>query len=316
MQYWPRKRAAKPRARVRSWASSKDAKALGFAGYKVGMTHVIYKDEDKNSPTKGENVMVPVTIIECPPIHVVGVRSYKQATKGRTFVAEVMEGKQDKNLARTIKAPKKAKGIETIKPEECDEVVLLVHTKPAEAGFGKKRPEIFELPIGGKKDDQIAYAKEVFGKDIAVGDVFQEGEFLDAHAVTTGRGFQGAVKRFGINLKPHKSEKGRRAPGSLGPWVGQQHIMYRVAHAGQTGYHQRTTYNLALYKIGDKPEEINAKGGFIRYGQVKSSYVLIKGSVQGTKKRLITLTKASRPDPKRKPVAPKIHYISTESQQG
>ena len=36
----------------------------GFAGYKVGMTHVIMVDDHKNSPTEGKDVMVPVTVIE------------------------------------------------------------------------------------------------------------------------------------------------------------------------------------------------------------------------------------------------------------
>ena len=47
MQFWPRKRARRMYPRVRSWADCKDAKPLGFAGYKVGMTHVIYVDNKK-----------------------------------------------------------------------------------------------------------------------------------------------------------------------------------------------------------------------------------------------------------------------------
>ena len=35
----------------------------GFAGYKVGMTHVIMVDDHKSSPTEGRDVMVPVTVL-------------------------------------------------------------------------------------------------------------------------------------------------------------------------------------------------------------------------------------------------------------
>ena len=41
MSVWPRKRARRMHARIRSWLSIKDAKPVGFAGYKVGMTHLI-----------------------------------------------------------------------------------------------------------------------------------------------------------------------------------------------------------------------------------------------------------------------------------
>lgn len=33
-------------------------------------------------------------------------------------------------------------------------------------------------------------------------------------------------------------------------------------------------------------------GGFVRYGQVKNDYVLLKGAVPGVKKRVITLRKS------------------------
>ena len=68
MQFWPRKRAKKQTARVRSWASSKEIKPLGFAGYKAGMTHAIVIDNRQKSLTKGEKISTPVTVIECPVI--------------------------------------------------------------------------------------------------------------------------------------------------------------------------------------------------------------------------------------------------------
>jgi large subunit ribosomal protein L3 len=68
LQYWPRKRSRRVHARVRSWQTVKDAKPLAFAGYKVGMTHIIYTDNKANSMTKGSDISMPVTIIECPSI--------------------------------------------------------------------------------------------------------------------------------------------------------------------------------------------------------------------------------------------------------
>ena len=48
MQFWPRKRARRSYARVKAWANSDKPKLLGFAGYKVGMTHIIATDSLDN----------------------------------------------------------------------------------------------------------------------------------------------------------------------------------------------------------------------------------------------------------------------------
>ena len=91
-------------------------------------------------------------------------------------------------------------------------------------------------------------------------------------------------------------------------------MMWRIAHAGKMGYHLRTENNKWLLKIGTKPEEINIKGGFLHYGNVKNSYMLVKGSLGGVQKRLIKLTEPVRA--KKQPLEPQIVYVSQESKQG
>jgi large subunit ribosomal protein L3 len=49
---------------------------------------------------------------------------------------------------------------------------------------------------------------------------------------------------------------------------------------------------------------------------VKNSYVLVKGSIAGPKKRLITMTKATRPTKNATSEAPSIEHISVDSKQG
>ena len=77
MQFWPRKRAKRQYARVRTWPKTTELKFLGFAGYKVGMTHSIIIDNKANSITKGESKSIPITIIECPPLKIASIRFYK-----------------------------------------------------------------------------------------------------------------------------------------------------------------------------------------------------------------------------------------------
>nr|AJS13368.1 50S ribosomal protein L3P [uncultured archaeon] len=311
MQFHPRARSKTSFPRVRNWVASKDAKLLGFAGYKVGMTHVLITDNRQHSMTKNQDIFYPVTVVECPPIKTHSIRFYKKTNYGKKIVSEILAENDDKELGRKL-LPSKKKGKEAT---DFDYVRLVCHTQPKLTDIGKKIPDVFEIAIGGNKEQQLAFAKEKLGKEITVSDVFKEGQQVDIHAITTGKGTQGPMRRFGIALRHHKSEKSRRNPGSLGAWRGQGHIMWRVAHAGKMGYHLRTEYNKQVLKIGSKPEEINVKGGFIQYGNVKNTYVLLKGSVGGTQKRLIRFNEAMRA--KKNPVeAPQIAYTSLDSKQG
>ncbi len=317
MQFWPRVRARRSFARVRTWQKAKDAVLLGFAGYKAGMSQAIITDNRPTSLTKGEDIVVPVTIIECPPLRVVGLRCYKKDVYGSRPAAEVWAAKQDKYVSRTITVPKKdtSSTLDSLRPSDFSSVRLVVHTQPSRTGVGKKRPEVFEIGIGGSVEDQLSLAKKRFGAEIMIADVFKEGDFVDTHVITKGKGTQGPVKRFGVAIRQAKSEKTKRGPGSLGGWRAQGHTMYRVAHAGKMGFHQRCEHNTQLLKIDDDTAKVNAKGGFVRYGDVKGTYVLFRGSIGGPKKRLVQFTKPRRPDLKATTTAPSIVSICTSSQQ-
>jgi len=67
--------------------------------------------------------------------------------------------------------------------------------------------------------------------------------------------------------------------------------------------------------IGENEEEINPKGGFIRYGKIQGDYILILGSIPGPKKRLIRLRKTIRPLKSFEVATPEITFVSRESQQ-
>ena len=315
MQVWPRKRAARSYARVRSF-NNKAEGALAFAGYKMGMTHVMAFDSYKNSVTKNETVSLPATIIECPPLRVFSVRAYTHDHYGYKVAKEVIVGKE-KNLSRKIRAPKTTGALD-FDASAFDDITIILMTQPALTGIGQKKPQLFEIELGGKtSSEKLEIAKGLVGRDVKASEVFKVGDYVDFHAVTTGKGYQGPVKRFGIGLKGHKSEKGRRRPGVIaGGWSAQQHTMYRVAFAGQMGYHQRVQYNNQILKITDKPEEVNPKGGFIHYGvgRTGNEFVIVKGSVPGSKKRMITMVKAVRL--KQALPAPTVELISQESQQG
>ena len=103
--------------------------------------------------------------------------------------------------------------------------------------------------------------------------------------------------------------------GTLGP-KSPGYVRPTVPQAGQMGYHQRTEYNKRVLKIGKDGGEITPNGGFLHYGVVKNSYLILHGSVPGPIKRLIRLRDATRSQKAVKVEIPELTYISTESKQG
>ena len=101
----PRKRAAKQSPRIKSWPDVEEKGLLGFAGYKVGMTHVMMTDNRKNSPTEGMEISTPVTVLEVPPVVVMGIRAYKKTTYGLKTVTDVMASDLSEDLWRKIQLP-------------------------------------------------------------------------------------------------------------------------------------------------------------------------------------------------------------------
>ncbi len=324
MAFSPRKRARSETPHVSSWAAvdGDETKILGFAGYKVGMSHIMAVDYRKKSTTAGQEIRMPVTVVEVPPMKAIGVRAYIKDTYGLRTLTEAWDKKFDDDLERKLPLPKDhdAKSAwKKMKDEDVEEIRLLVHTQPKlVTGIPKKKPEIMEMGVGGGSiEDQIKFSKDILGKEFTVNDFAEDGEMLDAIAITTGYGFQGHVKRWGVKLLTHKNSKHRRMIGNLGPFS-PGYVVSTVPQAGQTGYHQRTEYNKRLLKIGDNPDEINPKGGFLNYGLIRGPYALIHGSLPGPSKRLIRFRKAVRFHGTRAnvKVAPEITMVSQESQQG
>lgn len=322
LMYYPRVRARRITGRIRTWPRLVGApRLLGFAGYKVGTTHLIMVDNRAKSPLFGREVVREVTVVEVPPLYVYGFRAYAKTPKGLKAIGEVIHTPLPKFAERILAPPKKNDFIkvQTFIENNLDKIAefrVLVLTQPQKSGLGKKTPEILEIKVGG--DDiksSYNYIKEILGKEIRAKDFFSEGQFVDTIAVTKGKGFAGAVKRFGVKIQPnwHKHRKGHRVVGAISP--SRPHMMFTIPRPGKMGYHQRTEYNKLILKVGEKPSEINVAGGFLHYGLVKSDYILVSGAVPGPAKRLVRFRYPVRAKtPKMEP--PKILSISLASKQG
>jgi len=289
LQFWPRKRANKFLPSV-NWDAINSGKNLkGFICYKVGMASAYVKDNTLNSMTKGKKIIVPVTILECPPMKIFSVRFYKD----RRVVKEILSENLEKELKKKVKFQKKGgEKIENVK-EEYDDIRVIVYSQVKKTGI-KKTPDLAEIGLVGDVEEKLNFVKENFVKEISVLDVFDGGQLIDLRGLTRGRGLSGPVKRFGITLKSHKSEKGRRRPGSLGPWHPAR-VTFRAPQAGQLGMFTRVIYNNKIIEMGEAQGKFR---NFKNFGDIKTNYVIVSGSVQGASKRQLIISSPLRENKK------------------
>jgi len=115
------------------------------------------------------------------------------------------------------------------------------------------------------------------GQVVNIGEVFKEGDFVDAIGISKGKGFQGVVKRHGfggVGEITHGQHDRQRAPGSIGAGSDPSKVFKGLRMAGRTGNHRVKTLNLRILKID--PEK---------------NLVLVSGAVPGHNNSYIVLAK-------------------------
>jgi large subunit ribosomal protein L3e len=329
--FLPRKRARRHRGRVKAFPKDDPSKAphlTAFLAYKAGMTHILRDVDKPGSKAHKKEVVEAVSILESPPIRVVGVVGYVETPQGlralttvwaehlndevrRRFYKNWYKSKK-KAFSRYVK--KYADGQKEIDSElarikqYCQVVRVIAHTQIRKIKIGQKRAHMMEIQVnGGSVEDKVGFATGLFEKEVPVDAVFAQNEMIDVIGVSKGRGYEGVVTRWGCTRLPRKSHRGLRKVACIGAWHPAK-VQYSVPRAGQNGYHHRTEMNKKVYKIGkgiasgvennavtdfDLTEKsINPVGGWPHYGLVREDYIMLKGCVIGPKKRVITLRKA------------------------
>jgi len=323
LSYLPRGRAASLVGRIRFWPKiAADApKLLGFIGYKAGVTHVFKIEDRKRSPEFGKEIMCQATVLETPPVLICAIRTYASTPYGMKSLSEAWMKDPPDDLERVFTLPENFNPDESLKKieEKLPNVVkirIVAATQPRQASLPKKKPDLTEIEIGGGTiQQQFEYAKGLLGRAVPPAEIFKDGQHVDVIGITTGKGWQGPVKRWHVTVLQAKGRKTKRGVATLGPW-NPHHVGYTIPRAGQMGQHQRTEYNKRILKIGTDGKEVTPKGGFIRYGLVRGPYVLMEGSVPGTEKRAIQLRYPARPPRNVAEEPPQITHISLESPQG
>merc|ERR1712159_151062 len=326
--FLPKKRCRRGKGKIKSFPkddASKKPHFTAFMAYKAGMTHITRDVVKPGSKLHNKETCEAVTILDCPPMVVVGVVGYVETPFGlqtlKTVFAEHLSEEvkrefyknfyKSKKKAFTKYAKKYADGkkeieadLNELKKKACA-IRVLAHTQIRKIPYGQKKAHMMEIQInGGSVPEKVDFAVSYFEKTVPVDAVFSKDEMIDTVSVTKGRGTEGVVTRWGVTRLPRETHRGLRKVACIGAWHPAR-VGFSVARAGQHGFHHRTEVNKKIYRIGaagDKKscmteadlteKSITPLGGFPHYGVVNEDWLMIKGALVGTKKRVLTLRKS------------------------
>lgn len=199
-------------------------------------------------------VVEAVSIIETPPMVVVGVVGYCETPRGLRTLTTVWASHlsddvkrrfyrnwySSKKKAFTKYAKKHAEDNKSTTRElerigkYCTVVRVLAHTQQHLTSINQRKADLMEIQInGGTPAQKVDYAKGLFEKPILFKDVFEQDECVDLIAVTKGHGFEGVTHRWGTKKLPRKTHKGLRKVACIGAWHPSK-VMFSVARAGQS----------------------------------------------------------------------------------
>lgn len=211
---------------------------------KVGMTQIF--DED--------GALIPVTVLQAGPCVVTQVKTVEN--DGYSAVQVGFVDKKER-IVNKDKAGKKE----------------IVHrhgvTKALKGHFDKAGVSAKRYVREFKLENADEYA---LGAEIKA-DIFEAGDKIDASAISKGKGFQGAIKRFGQHRGPmaHGS-KFHRHQGSNGACSSPSKVFKGKGMPGHMGCKKVTIQNLQVVRV-----------------DADKNLLLIKGAVPGPKKALVTI---------------------------
>ncbi len=154
-----------------------------------------------------------------------------------------------------------------------------------QVGFGEIREKLVTKGVKGvyekagvsvrrfMKEFRFENAADYKVGDEIKADIFAAGDHIDATAVSKGKGFQSAIKRFGQHRGPMKhGSKFHRHAGSNGSSSDPSRVFKGKGMPGQMGSKRITIQNLEIVRV-----------------DAEKNLILVKGAVPGPKKCLVTI---------------------------
>lgn len=210
------------------------------------MSGIIGKKIGMTSIYRADGRNVPCTVIEAGPCVVTQVKN--DETDGYTAVQLAYGDRKEKNTPKALKG----------------------HFDKANTTPKKDVVEFRNFRAEYEGGVQL-------GQEIKVGEVFAEGDFVDAIGTSKGKGFQGVVKRHnfaGVGQATHGQHNRLRAPGSIGGASYPARVFKGMRMAGRTGGDRVKVVNLEVLKL--VPEK---------------NLIVISGSIPGAKNSIVILEK-------------------------
>jgi len=375
--FLPRKRTKNHRGRIRSFPKdiqSQKPHLTAFMAFKAGMTHVLREVDKPGSKLHKRETVEAVTILETPPMNVVGLVGYVNTPRGLRTLSTVWCAHLNESVKRRFYKNwyrSKKKAFDRYARRVADEsnkdidselarlkkhahvIRVLAHTQIKLLKLRQKKAHLIEIQVnGGDVSAKVDFARGLFERVVPVASVFSVNEHIDILGVTRGHGYSGVINRWGVARLPRKTHRGLRKVACIGAWHPAR-VAFQISRAGQYGYHHRTEINKKIFRIGagsrpgvaanqaagaekdaKAPEadlknastdsdltekSITPLGGFVQYGEVNEDFLMIKGGVVGTVKRVLTLRKTLVPQVKRaatEKVDVNIKFIDTSSKFG
>ncbi|MCD7921906.1 MAG: 50S ribosomal protein L3 [Clostridiales bacterium] len=199
-------------------------------------------------------VLIPVTVLQAGPCYVTQIKTIDN--DGYSAVQVGFVDKKEKVVSRDAQGKKEIRHRHGVnKPQKG-------HFE--KAGVSSKR-YVREFKFENAADYNLA--------DEIKADIFAEGDKIDATAVSKGKGFQGTIKRYGQHRGPmtHGS-KFHRHQGSNGACSSPSKVFKGKGMPGHMGSVKVTVQNLEVVRV-----------------DAENNLLLIKGSVPGPRKSLVTI---------------------------
>ncbi|MCM1539794.1 MAG: 50S ribosomal protein L3 [Blautia sp.] len=211
---------------------------------KVGMTQIFNED----------GTLIPVTVLQAGPCVVTQIKTPEN--DGYSAVQVGFVDKKDRIINKDAKGKRE---------------IIHAHgaTKPEQGHFKKAGVSSKRYVREFKFENAGEYT---LGAEIKA-DIFEQGDKIDASAISKGKGFQGAIKRHGQHRGPMQhGSKFHRHQGSNGACSSPSRVFKGKGMPGHMGCVKVTVQNLEVVRV-----------------DAEKNLLLIKGSVPGPKKALVTI---------------------------
>merc|ERR1712110_723820 len=227
LKFLPKKRCVRPRGKPKSFPkddASKPVHLTAFVGFKAGMTHVVREAEKPGSAINKKEVVECVSIVETPPLKVVGITGY-------------------------IDTPDGPRSIKTVWAAHLSDEVRRRFYK---SWYNSKKKAFTKSSKRWETED----GKQSIERDLAMLKKYAKSIRAICHTQMKGLSLR-QKKAHLIEIQVNGGDIAAKV-ACIGAWHPSR-VAFSVARSGQKGYHHRTEINKKVYRVGAGYHTVDGK---------------------------------------------------------